>query len=103
VSCESGRNEVYVRPFPGPGGIWQISNAGQLPVWSRNRRELFFENLDNRIMVTDYTATGESFVARKALPWSDRQLQSVGGPLNYDLAPDGKRFAIFPKGNAPAE
>ncbi len=104
MSYESGRNEVYVRPFPGPGGKWQISNAGgQLPVWSRNGRELFFENLDNRIMVTDYTAAGESFVVRKPRPWSDKQLQAVGGPLNYDLAPDGKRFAIFPKLNAPAE
>src|SRR5260370_21735084 len=103
MSYESGRNEVYVRPFPGPGGKWQISNAGgQLPVWSRNGRELFFENLDNRIMVTDYTATGESFLARKPRPSSDRQLQPVGGPLNYDLPPDRKRFAICPELNAPA-
>ena len=42
-SDESGRFEVYVRPFPGPGGKWQISNAGgKLPIWSRNSRELFF-------------------------------------------------------------
>jgi Tol biopolymer transport system component len=105
MSYESGRNEeVYVRPFPGPGGKWQITNAGgQLPVWSRNGRELFFESLDNRIMVTDYTATRESFVARKPRPWSDKQLQAVGGPLNYDLAPDGKRFAILPMPDAKTE
>ncbi len=35
--------------------------------------------------------------------WSDQQLQNIGGILNYDLAPDGKRFAIFPELKAPAE
>lgn len=55
---ESGRYEVWVRPFPGPGGRWQVSKPrGTLPSWSRNCRELFFQNLDNPIMVTDYTAT----------------------------------------------
>jgi Tol biopolymer transport system component len=100
-SNESGRFEVYVRPFPGPGAKWQISNAGgQLPVWSRNGRELFFQNLDNRIMVADYEPKNESFVAGKPRLWTDQQLHDAGGTLNYDLAPDGKRFAIFP--NVPA-
>ena len=102
-SDESGTFEVYVRPFPGPGGKWQISNAGgQLPIWSRNGRELFFENLDNRIMVTDYEPRNDSFVAGKPRLWSDQQFRA-GGTLNYDLAPDGKRFAMFPNLNAPAE
>jgi Tol biopolymer transport system component len=103
-SDESGKFEVYVRPFPGPGGKWQISNAGgTLPIWSRDGRDLSFQGPDNRIMVTGYTATGDSFVAGKPRLWSDQQLQAVGGLLNYDLAPDGKRFAVFPKVNAPAE
>jgi Tol biopolymer transport system component len=104
ASDESGRIEVYVRPFPGPGGKWQISNAGgNVPIWSRNSRELFFENPDNRIMVTDYELKNESFVVGKSRLWSDRQLHGVSGTSHYDLAPDGKRFAIFPNLNAPAE
>ena len=67
----------------------------------RVSREVRFQNPDNRIMVTDYTATGDSFVAGKPRLWSDQALHYIGS-LNYDLAPDGKRFAIFPK-NAPAE
>ena len=35
--------------------------------------------------------------------WSDQQLQDRSGVLNYDLAPDGKRFAVFPNLTAPAE
>jgi len=101
---ESGRYEVWVKPFTGPGEKKQISNAGgQLPVWSRNGRELFFQNLDNRIQVTDYTATGDSFVPSKPRLWSDQQLHDVNGLLNYDLAPDGKSFAIFPEVKAPVE
>jgi serine/threonine-protein kinase len=103
-SNESGRDEVYVRPFPGPGGKWQVSNdGGQLPVWSRNGRELFFQNLDNRIMVTDYELKTESFDAGKPRVWSGQQLRDIGQSLNYDLAPDGKRFAVLPNLNAPAE
>ncbi len=103
-SNDSGRQEVSVRPFPGPGGRVQISDeGGQLPIWSRNFRELFFQNLDNRIMVTDYTATADSFMPGKPRLWSDYQLHAVSGALNYDLAPDGKRFAIFPELKAPAE
>ena len=97
-SNESGRVEVYVRPFPGPGGKWQISNAGGVqPIWSRNSRELFFQNLDARIMVADFEVQNESFAAGKPRVWSDQRLRDLGGPLDYDLAPDGKRFAIFPE------
>jgi eukaryotic-like serine/threonine-protein kinase len=103
-SNESGRYEVYVRPFPGPGGKWQISSAGgRLPVWSRNGRELFFQNLDNRIIAADYEPKNESVVVGKARPLSDQQLHDVSGFLNYDLAPDGKRFAIMPELKAPTE
>jgi Tol biopolymer transport system component len=44
-SDESGRGEIYVRPFPGPGGKWQISTeGGSRPEWSRDGRELFYMN-----------------------------------------------------------
>jgi len=99
-SDELGRREVYVRPYPGPGGKWQISSAGgQLPLWSPNGRELFFENLDNRAMVTDYEGKLESFAPGKPRLWSDQQLHNNNGVRNDDLAPDGKRFAIIPELN----
>ena len=64
-SNESGRYEVYVRPFPGPGGKWQIStNGGGVPTWSRARHELFYAALD-RIMVASYGVEGDSFRAEK--------------------------------------
>jgi serine/threonine-protein kinase len=107
-SDESGRYEVYVRPFPipsgGSGGKWQISTGGgTLAIWSRKKRELFFQNPDHRIMVTDYELNNESFAGGKPRVWSDQQLQDVGALQNYDLAPDGKSFAIFPEQKAPEE
>src|SRR5450759_187348 len=91
LSNESGRFEIYVRPFPGRGrGKWQISTGGGLyAIWSNNGRELFYESLDNRIMVLDYTGNGDSFVPGKPRLWSDKQIY-YAGVTNLALAPDGK-------------
>ncbi len=95
-SNESGTYEVYVRPFPGPGGRWQISTGGGFyPLWSRGGRELLFQTLDRQVMVVSYSVNGDSFVAGKPQMWSrTRLLNSAGVPL-YDLAPDGKRLAAI--------
>ena len=71
-STESGQNEVYVRPFPGPGGKWQISTGGGggvYPAWSATRRELFFGTLERRILVASYSIEGDSFRAEKPQVW----------------------------------
>jgi serine/threonine-protein kinase len=59
VSDESGKFEVFVRPFPGPGGKWQVSSGGGFyPTWSRKGSELFFETPDQRLMVVTYAEHG---------------------------------------------
>jgi len=103
-SDESGRNEVYVRPFPGPGEKWQVSTGGgTLPLWSRDGRELFFENPDNRIMVADCMVKASTFASGKPRLWSETPIRDIGGISNYGLAPDGKRFAVFPVPEPAAE
>ncbi len=65
---------------------------------ARRGRELFFLGSDQRIMVADYTAKGDSFAAGKPRAWSEKRilLRAGGGPfLPYALAPDGKRFAVL--------
>jgi serine/threonine protein kinase/Tol biopolymer transport system component len=95
-STESGSYEVYVRPFPGPGGKWQISTGGGVtPKWSRNGKELFYRTLDSKIMVVTYTASGDSFHADKPQLWSPGQFTDRGATYNFDLHPDGKRFAVL--------
>ena len=96
VSADASTSEVYVRPFPGPGGNWQISNGGgTFPTWSRNGKELFFRapNQD-QIMVSTYHVVGDSFQADKPQPWSRGQFVNRGPWRNFDVAADGKRFAV---------
>jgi serine/threonine-protein kinase len=91
-SYETGRFEVYVRPFPGPGARQQISTGGGIrPIWSRHGQELFFLDADRRIMVARYAVNGDSFVAEKPQVWSARRITGFG----YDVAPDGKRVAAL--------
>jgi serine/threonine protein kinase/Tol biopolymer transport system component len=100
VSDESGRYEVYVRPFPGPGSKWQVSingSASLAPVsWSRVRHELLFGNADHQIMVAAYAVHGDSFRPDKPRLWSERPFlpRPLGG--NFDLHPDGQRIAMAP-------
>lgn len=95
-SNESGRLEVYVRPFPaGRAGKSQVSTEGGIyGIWSNNGRELFYETPDYRIMVVDYSVTGDMFVPGKPRLWSKQRLSYLGNS-NLALAPDG-RFAVFP-------
>jgi Tol biopolymer transport system component len=97
VSDESGRDEVYVRSFPGPGGKWKVSTAGgQFPVWSRAAHELLFLGNEDRIMTADYTAQGDSFSPGIPRQWSSTPVRRNGVRQNFDLAPDGKHVAMFP-------
>jgi Tol biopolymer transport system component len=95
-SDESGNSEVYVRPFPGPGGKWQVSNGGGLlPRWSRRSKEFFYRTTDSKIMFATYTASGDSFHSDKPQLWSSGQFTSRGGSSNFDVHPDGKRFVVL--------
>jgi serine/threonine-protein kinase len=105
-SNETGTNEIYVRPFPGPGARQQVStDGGENPLWSRNGRQLFFLTLDRRIMVAGFTAKASNFSVSKPEVWSQNRLFYVGGNYPYDAAPDGKRFAVVlsPFGTAEQE
>jgi Tol biopolymer transport system component len=94
-SNESGTFELYVRPFPGPGGKSQISTGGGgYPVWSGDGERLFFLSSDWHIMVADYIASRNSFTAGKPRVCSPKTVIFLGGNYPYDLAPDGKRFAV---------
>ena len=74
-------------------------------MWSRSRSELFFESLDNRIMVVGYSVQGDSFVPGKPRLWSEKQLtNTVLVRKNLDLAPDGKRIvAVMPAEGGDAQ
>ena len=106
VSNESGRNEVYVTPYPGPGGKVQISSDGGAdPVWKRQGGELYYRSGDKMMVVG--VATQPAFRADKPrLLWEGRYNlgtnSSCGAPgpgsSNYDVTPDGQRFLMVKEG-----
>ena len=62
-SDESGRHEIYVRPFPGPGAKWSISTMGEEgPRWSRDGRRLFY-NVENTVMSVSVRTEGNKLQA----------------------------------------
>src|SRR5262249_40361145 len=58
-SNETGRFEIYIAPFPGPGGKWQISMAGgTAPRWRRDGREVFYVGPGNTLMAASMVLNG---------------------------------------------
>jgi Periplasmic component of the Tol biopolymer transport system len=93
VSDESGRSEIYVVAFPGPGGRWQVSQSGGTePRWSGDGKELFFFAPDNRLMAARVKTEGESFEVGAIQPLF--QARFMGGSFRYDVARDGSRFLV---------
>jgi serine/threonine-protein kinase len=98
-SNEDGQGDIFVRPFPGPGGVWQISvGGGTYPFWSPDGKQLFYKGAANRVWVVDYSVKGDTFTPGKPREWSPTATRTAGGNqlVPIDLAPDGKHFAIFP-------
>jgi Tol biopolymer transport system component len=99
TSDESGRDEVYVQPFPGLGGKWQISDGGgSEPLWSRDGRELFYRQnyfrRQNQAFVVD-VRPGPVFSAGKPRLLFTAQGYSGMAPVStWDVSPDGRRFLV---------
>lgn len=94
VTNESGRNEVYLVPFPGAGGKWQVSSAGGMaPRWRGDGRELFYLAPDSRVMSAEIVPKGDRLEVGAVRPmFETRSLQSPVGA--YDPSSDGKRFLV---------
>ena len=93
-SNESGRNEIYVRPFPGPGGQWQISTGGGTsPRWRADGKELYYVAPDNKLMAAAAAVQGGTFVpGTPAALFQIHPARGINKP-QYDVSRDG-RFLI---------
>ena len=88
-SNESGRAEIYVRPFPGPGGKWQISNeGGTRPVWPGKDHEIFYAN-GGKLMAVP-VQTSPTFSAGSPRVLFDKEFFASGH--FYDASHDGQHF-----------
>jgi serine/threonine-protein kinase len=98
-SDESGRNEVYVRPFPRvDDGRWQITTAGgTTPLWARSGRELFYLDASG-FLTTVPVQTTPAFSAgdpTRVLFTPYHPLAPSGPNRMYDVSPDGQRFLMI--------
>jgi serine/threonine-protein kinase len=91
VSDESGRREVYVRPYPGPGEKVAISTkGGSYPVWSRDGRDLFFRQGES-LMVVEVNTAKDFRATRERELFTSKDLGFRG---EFDVSADGKRFLM---------
>ena len=101
VSDESGRDEVYIQPFPISGGKWQVSsNGGRQPRWRGDGKELFFVTVNNGQVLR---AAGIHAAKDRVEIDPARDLftiiQLAGPDYVYDVSPDGQRFLTIQPSN----
>jgi hypothetical protein len=89
---ETGRFEVFVQPFPGPGGRWSIStDGGTFPLWSRDGGILYYWHGNQ--LIAAHVATSPTFsVVDRPVLLERNPVQ--GGHTPYEITPDGKHFLM---------
>jgi Tol biopolymer transport system component len=97
-SNASGPYEVYVRPFPGPGGQWQVSTAGGVyPRWAPGGTELCYLAPDGTLMAAPITVNGPTLEPGRPAALFRTRIHGggtdTGATMQYDVARDG-RFLI---------
>jgi serine/threonine-protein kinase len=97
LSDESGRYEVYVRPYPGPGAKYQVSTEGGVePMWNPKGNELFYRS-GNKMIATE-VITQSSFAVGEARELFEGPYATVARRVSegagYDVSGDGVRFLM---------
>jgi serine/threonine protein kinase/Tol biopolymer transport system component len=99
-SNESGQVAIYVRPFPGPGGQWQVSSAGgSQPRWRPDGSELFYVAPDGRLMAVPIArgADRQTLEAGAPAPLFPARLAS-GGNIYIGAGNSKPQYAVAPDG-----
>jgi hypothetical protein len=102
MSGETGRAEIYVKPFPEGPGKWQVSvDGGNFPRWRRDGKELFFY-FNNSMFAADISATDSSVAPgppRTLFQLANPSIVAPHGVYNrFAVSPDGKRFLVSQPG-----
>jgi Tol biopolymer transport system component len=105
-SNESGRFEIYVQPFPGPGGKWQVSTNGGAQVrWRPDGKELFYIAMDAKLMAVPIALGGnQPEIGAPVALFTTRLGGAVQGiaKQQYVVSANGQRFLINTVTNEPA-
>ena len=100
-SNESLRFEIYVQPFPGPGGKFQISaNGGAQPRWNKNGKEIFYVSLDSKMMAAPVKSSPDGRSLETGTPAALFPVRIAGGPVpgsnkqQYAVSSNRQRFLV---------
>jgi serine/threonine-protein kinase len=106
ISNETGRNEIYIRPFPGPGEKLPITSAGaNEPFWPTNGRELFYRDGDAMMAVEVRTSPTLKVGTPRKL-FEKHYEASLALFANYSATADGQRFVMVKRineGDSPTQ
>ena len=95
ASNESGRDEIYVQPYPGPGRPWRISTSGgQEPAWSADGTSVFYRGDDHMKSVGVQTEPAFNKLQARSL-FRDIYESEHRTDRNYDISADGTRFLML--------
>jgi hypothetical protein len=96
-SDESGRYEIYVRPFPRiDNGRWQVSMAGGTrPVWARNGRELFYLDASNTLSAVPVSTSGPTISIGIPAKLFDTTYVQPNPARHFDVSADGQQFLML--------
>ena len=98
-SNESGRFEIYVRPFPNPGARVQVSNQGGTEaLWSRSGRALYYRTPAGIVSVAVTTGSSFSIGERKTVLMNEYVTDATHP--SYDVSPDGSQFLMLKRAGA---
>jgi eukaryotic-like serine/threonine-protein kinase len=90
---ETGRQEVYIQPFPSGAGRWQVSTAGGVWAnWRKDGKEIFFFSPDQQVMAVDVNQNGASLQLGTPHALFKATTVSSNGP--YTVSADGKKFVM---------
>ena len=107
ASNESGRFEVYVQPYPGPGPRVMVStDGGYGPTWRADGHELYFYVMDGGVVHMQAAAiaiTGATLSVGQPQQLFEGQYGMTSPVRGYDVSPDGKRFMFVRRVTPPAE
>jgi serine/threonine-protein kinase len=103
VSDASGRWEVYVQPYPGPGGVTLVSTEGGTePIWAPSGRELFYRDLSGRrVYAVAVETTSELRLGLPVLLFEGEFASGGRYGRSYDVTPDGRRFLMLERPPLP--
>jgi serine/threonine-protein kinase len=102
TSNQTGRDEVFVAAFPGPGTHIQVSgDGGTGPLWSHDGRALFYRALDGRFMAVDVRPGPQLAISNRRALFSTLAYTAGRMHAPYDIAPDDRRFLFVKKPATP--